>query len=114
MRTRIIYQPTSFLMKPLIFIILLFAFPNFIQAQQGLFITFQKSESKYQKTFKLPVSLRCVMHDGNVQIMQLDSIADDILYGNGGLNSIPINHIKVIHIRGLTEISKITIVSINF
>jgi hypothetical protein len=112
MKNRIIYQPISFLTKSSL--ILFLALPNLVYGQQNASITFQKLDSKYQKTFKLPVSLRCVMHDGHVQIIQLDSIADNVMYGNKGADSISLNKVKVIHIRGLTEISKITLATTSF
>ncbi len=88
--------------------IFMLAFSGFVNAQEKKsFIMFQKIGKNYQKKLKLPVSLRCVTYnEEEARIIKLDSIVANVLYGNNGMDSINLNQIRIIHVRGITEIAK--------
>lgn len=67
-------------------------------------LTFKKINGPYSKCVNLPVNLRCVLMDDEIKLMRVDSLVGDVFYG--GKDSLSLNNIKVIHLRGVTEVGK--------
>lgn len=83
------------------FIFLIICYNSF--GQNNYYVKIDKIKGSYTKTLKLPLNIRIITKYDQSLIFNLDSISNGYFYGNYGRDSMAINEIKTIHIRGIRE-----------
>ena len=92
----------------LVWILILMICHSTLSAQIHKRLIIDKINSNYTKTLKLPVNARIVTISDDIIILKIDSISNNLIYGNSGKDSISLSQIKCIHTRGLIEFIKFT------
>ncbi len=93
----------------LTYLIILFLLQSItLLGQNSTTLRIRKVNGSYQKTIKLPVTLRIKKQNEEVILFRLDSISNGYFYGNNGKDSIFASDIKIVNLRGLNEVIKYT------
>lgn len=94
-------------MKPLLaLIVLIFQFE--LLAHDNPKFCIKKQNGRVVKTLRMPLKVRVKKTDSEIITLKLDSIKNNVWYGNLGKNSVALTDIKAVNIAGPKETIKYT------